>query len=74
MSNKLDKPIGNLQVLENLFKIWTEQRNEGQDISLDQSSVSGQIPSTYLKSKKKDIKITRKFSCVQKILSKGTLY
>jgi len=71
MSNKLDKPIGKLQVLENIFKIWTEQQNEGQDISLDQTSVSGQIPSTYLKSKKKDIN-QKIFMCVENSFKRYT--
>ncbi len=52
LTRKFDHPVGNIQALENLFDTWFQQNMSADDTENAQPT---QIPSTYLKAKKKDV-------------------
>jgi hypothetical protein len=63
MTHKLNKPIGNLQVLETLLEMWSNQQEES-SASNEQTLPESPMPSTYIKAGKKDVNyslVTEKF-------------
>ena len=57
LTQKLNKPIGNLQVLETLLEMWSNQLEES-SCSNEQTLPESPMPSTYIKTGKKDVNQT----------------
>lgn len=54
LSSKLNKPVGNFQVIETLFKLWSNKANECDNELAEKEKPS--VPSTYRKVQKKRCK------------------
>ena len=70
LTQKLNKPIGNLQVLETLLEMWSNQQEES-SASNEQTLPESPMPSTYIKAGKKDVNQTI-FMCAEDSLKRYT--
>ena len=68
MTHKLNKPIGNLQVLETFLEMWSNQQEES-SASNEQTLPASPMPSTYIKARKKDVNQTI-FMCAEDSLKR----
>lgn len=67
LSSKLDKPVGNLQVIETLFQLWSNKTKESENELAEKEKPS--VPSTYIKVQKKDVN-QRIFLCAEESIKR----
>lgn len=67
LSSKLNKPVGNFQVIETLFKLWSNKANECDNELAEKEKPS--VPSTYIKVQKKDVN-QRIFLCAEEYIKR----